>query len=120
MKFTDLLNAWYAQKQLLLTAQGTVDIQNINAYLSYLEARMDKFFRMEKTMNIKEINALEDDHLIEAMHSAASDLSYYNAAEGQDYRNEAAGRHAANEHYRALATEIKNRNLSFSTEGYLL
>jgi hypothetical protein len=42
MKFTDLLNSWYAHKRL---EEKNPEDKNITAYLAYLEARIEKVLK---------------------------------------------------------------------------
>jgi len=47
MKFTDLLNSWFAQKQLMLQTDSETERTNIQTYLYYLEDRMEKLLQSE-------------------------------------------------------------------------
>lgn len=71
-------------------------------------------------MTIEELRGLDDMVLLEELHKAAKNVSYFNAAEGDDWGKEQHGRDLANGHFRAVHVEAMKRGLSFQLGGYLL
>lgn len=58
--------------------------------------------------------------LIDAIHKAARDISYYNAAEGDNYFQEQPLRSRAQAALRSLKDEAEKRGLTVELNGYLL
>ena len=57
------------------------------------------------------MNNASNESLLQALHDAASDLSYYNAAEGDTYRYESGARSAAQKRWNALVNEAIQRGI---------
>ena len=62
---------------------------------------------------------LTDEQVLEEAHRLARSVSYYNAAEGNWYR-ERREREACYVQYRAVMREMSARGLEFVNKGYLL
>ena len=69
-----------------------------------------------------DITQLTDEQLIAETRGSASRLSFYNAAEGANYRNEAVGRAFAQSRYRECREELERRGIElvFEPGEYLL
>jgi vacuolar-type H+-ATPase catalytic subunit A/Vma1 len=59
----------------------------------------------------KIMSELTNTELLNRMHEAAADLSYYNAAEGSDYYREKGARAIAQKHWNTLVEEAVKRGL---------
>lgn len=68
------------------------------------------------------MNDASNESLIQALHDAAADLSYYNAAEGQVYFMEAGARGVARNRWNSLVNEAIARGIYNKEDfsGYLV
>ena len=68
------------------------------------------------------VNEPSNESLIQELHDAANDLSYYNAAEGDTYRYEATARSQAQKRWNALVNEAIQRGIYNKDDfrGYLV
>ncbi len=64
--------------------------------------------------------ALNDEDLVKAVLDAAGVVSYYNAAEGDAYRQEAGARNIAKNKFYKLNSEVKKRGLTVDLSGFLV
>ena len=71
-------------------------------------------------MTKKPIESYMDDDLIERTHKLASDLSYYNAAEGNSWDNEETERYMCRAMFREARDEMAKRGLEFVNKNYLI
>ncbi len=69
-----------------------------------------------------EVNMASNESLLQELHDAASDLSYYNAAEGDTYRWEAPARAKARARWNSLVNEATERGIYNPDDfrGYLV
>ena len=66
-----------------------------------------------------DISEISNEMLIANWHDAASDVSYFNAAEGE-WSRETVARERARDRLRWITNEILSRNLKVPTGNYLL
>jgi cytidylate kinase len=66
------------------------------------------------------IAVLDNDGLAHLAHDLANRVSYYNAAEGDSYRQEAVERELAKTNFRKVVRALYDRGIKFDTKGYLL
>lgn len=68
------------------------------------------------------MNEASNESLLQALHDAAADLSYYNAAEGSAYRHESTARGVAQKRWNALVNEAITRGIYNKDDfrGYLV
>ena len=71
-------------------------------------------------MTTEKLESLPDDDLILHTHKLASDLSYYNAAEGNSWDEEETQRDICRAKYRAARAEMDKRGLEFVNKNYLI
>ena len=71
-------------------------------------------------MTDKPFDKMTDKELIAYTHKAASDLSYHNAAEGEQYFKEAAQADEARGRYRRGRDAMAERGLEWENKGYLI
>lgn len=75
-------------------------------------------------MTPKELETLSDEQLIERLKSLAANVSYYNAAEGDCYRQEAGARGEAKRKFGECKDECRGRGIDPSEQlaggGYLI
>lgn len=68
----------------------------------------------------KSFDKMTDKELTAYTHKAASDLSYHNAAEGDQYFKEAAQADEARGRYRRGRDAMAERGLEWENKGYLI
>jgi hypothetical protein len=68
---------------------------------------------------IKDLNEMTDEEVLDAFDSIRSDVSYYNAAEG-NWSRETTERNAAKKRMQEIWLEIQKRNLTSRPGNYLL
>lgn len=71
-------------------------------------------------MTVEKLEAMSDDDLTAHTHKMASDLSYYNAAEGNSWSQEETQRDICQIKFRAARDEMKRRGLAFENKNYLI
>lgn len=63
---------------------------------------------------------LTDDALIEAYKAKADDMSYFNAAEGASWYQEASARNKCQTEFQAISEEMKRRWIEFPKGNWLI
>lgn len=81
---------------------------------------MDSNRNGDDLMNDKPFDKMTDDELIAYTHRAASDLSYHNAAEGEQYFKEAPQADEARGRYRRGRDAMEERGLVWENRNYLI
>lgn len=66
------------------------------------------------------VEDFEDDELLELIHKAACDVSFYNAAESPQWSRETTARNAAKVRFNVLKEECERRKLEWRKTEYLL
>lgn len=66
------------------------------------------------------LDKLNDDELVTQTHKLASSLSYYNAAEGDSWRDEETARDKCLADFKAAIKEMRQRGLAFENKNYLI
>lgn len=66
------------------------------------------------------INLMSDEQLLEAYKAKADDMSYFNAADGQSWYQEAAARGKCQEEFAKISEEIKKRGMVLPSGSWLI
>ena len=67
-----------------------------------------------------QLKQLCDNALVEKFHISAKEVSFYNAAEGDCWRNESGARSKAKRQFKIICEEMDERGIEKPTKGYLL